>query len=221
MEKPELIPSLSSALVLVNHNSSDGILPILASPPKRRYQNWLMENERDLLKNLRLLDPKAITEIHNRFFADMYRYAYYRVGDESRAEDIASEAFTRMLEAFNSNKGPRSSIRGWLMGTVSNIVNDYFRMVYGQQISELSDFIQDPNNLPDSSVEIADQNLFVRSALRELTSDQQHVLALRFGSECSLAETANIMGKKPNAIKQLQFRALAALRRHLGENFDV
>ena len=88
-------------------------------------------------------------------------------------------------------------------------------------ISELSDFIQDPNNLPDFSVEIADQNLFVRSALRELTSDQQHVLALRFGSECSLAETANIMGKKPNAIKQLQFRALAALRRHLGENFDV
>ena len=107
------------------------------------------------------------------------------------------------------------------MGTVSNIVNDYFRMVYGQQISELSDNIQDQNNIPDLTVEIADQNQIVRSALRELTSDQQHVLALRFGSECSLAETADIMGKKPNAIKQLQFRALSALRRQLGENFDV
>jgi RNA polymerase sigma-70 factor (ECF subfamily) len=51
--------------------------------------------------------------------------------------------------------------------------------------------------------------------LKELTTDQQHVLALRFGSGCSLAETAEIMGKKPNAIKQLQFRALAALRKNL------
>lgn len=221
MEKPELISSLSSVLTLYNHHSSDGILPTIKRIPKRRFQYWLMEDERNLLKNLRILDPKAITEIHNRFFADMYRYAYYRIGDESRAEDIASEAFTRLLEAFNSNKGPRSSLRGWLMGTVSNIVNDYFRMVYGQQISELSDFIKDPNHPPDSSVEIADQNQIVRSALRELTSDQQHVLALRFGSECSLAETADIMGKKPNAIKQLQFRALAALRRQLGEDFDV
>ena len=51
--------------------------------------------------------------------------------------------------------------------------------------------------------------------LKELTTDQQHVLALRFGSGCSLAETAEIMGKKPNAIKQLQFRALAALRKNI------
>ena len=77
-----LIPSLGSALPRLDHHSSDGILPIIATTPKRRIQNWLMENERNLLKNLRILDPKAITEMHNHFFADMYRYAYYRVGDE-------------------------------------------------------------------------------------------------------------------------------------------
>ena len=56
-----------------------------------------------------------------------------------------------------------------------------------------------------------------RAALSQLTPDQQHVLALRFGSGCSLKETAEMMGKQPNAIKQLQFRALTALKRHLGD----
>lgn len=181
----------------------------------------LMDNERSLLKDLKLLDSQAITEVHNLFFADVYRYACYRVGDESKAEDIASETFTRMIEAFHSQKVPRSSLRGWLMGTVSNIVNDYFRMVYARPISELSDDIEDLNSLPDSSAERADQNEIIHAALQALTSEQQHVLALRFGSGYSLDETAGIMSKKPNAIKQLQFRALAALRRQLGDDFDV
>jgi RNA polymerase sigma-70 factor (ECF subfamily) len=40
-------------------------------------------------------------------------------------------------------------------------------------------------------------------------------LALRFGSGCSLAEAGEMMGRNANAIKQLQFRALAALRKAL------
>jgi RNA polymerase sigma-70 factor (ECF subfamily) len=50
-----------------------------------------------------------------------------------------------------------------------------------------------------------------------LTAEQQHVLALRFGQGYSLEETAAFMDKNVNAVKALQFRALAALQRELGE----
>lgn len=106
------------------------------------------------------------------------------------------------------------------MGTVSNIINDYYRVVYARPVSELTNDIEDQKNLPDETVERADQGEIVRRALGKLTSDQQHVLALRFGSGLSLVETADIMVKKPNAIKQLQYRALAALRRQIGDEFD-
>jgi DNA-directed RNA polymerase specialized sigma24 family protein len=43
------------------------------------------------------------------------------------------------------------------------------------------------------------------------------VLALRFGLGFSLDETAAQMKKNANAIKALQFRALAALQRQMGE----
>ncbi len=57
----------------------------------------------------------------------------------------------------------------------------------------------------------------VRDAFGELTPEQQHVLALRFSQERSLDETASIMGKTITAVKALQFRAVASLRRALEE----
>ena len=56
--------------------------------------------------------------------------------------------------------------------------------------------------------------------MRYLTSEQQHVLALRFGGEYTLEETAEMMGRKVNAIKALQFRALRTLRRHLAQESE-
>jgi DNA-directed RNA polymerase specialized sigma24 family protein len=50
-----------------------------------------------------------------------------------------------------------------------------------------------------------------------LTPEQQHVLGLRFGQGYSLEETAEILNKNINAVKALQFRALASLQRQIGE----
>ena len=52
---------------------------------------------------------------------------------------------------------------------------------------------------------------------QQLTPEQQDVLALRFGQGYSLEETAAHMKKKVNAVKALQFRALAALQRQIGD----
>jgi RNA polymerase sigma-70 factor (ECF subfamily) len=57
----------------------------------------------------------------------------------------------------------------------------------------------------------------VQSAYAQLTSEQQHVLALRFGMGYSLEQTATVMKKNVNAVKALQFRALSALQRQIGE----
>jgi RNA polymerase sigma-70 factor (ECF subfamily) len=66
-------------------------------------------------------------------------------------------------------------------------------------------------------VDLREQNRAVQVAYAQLTSEQQHVLALRFGQGYSLEETASYMKKKVNAVKALQFRALAALQRMIGE----
>jgi len=51
----------------------------------------------------------------------------------------------------------------------------------------------------------------LKNALHQLTEEQQHVIALRFGQGLSLGETAELLDKSVGAIKALQHRALAAL----------
>jgi RNA polymerase sigma-70 factor (ECF subfamily) len=173
-------------------------------------------SEKQEIKSLRALDPETITEVHNRYFPEVYRYVRYRLGDPSTAEDVAGEVFVRLLEALHSGRGPSKSTRGWIFGTASNLVNDSFRRVYKREVEELPEEIEmndfDPHEITEEREEVD----AVRIALTQLTKEQQHVLALRFGSGLSVKETAKIMRKKPNAIKALHFRALNSLRKHMG-----
>ena len=193
----------------------NGILPSIARPANLREYLTLMADKEVSLKALRALDPKAITSIHTEFFPVVYRYAHYRIGNETAAEDIASETFIRLLEAIHAGGGPQTSLRGWLMGTASNLVNDYFRAVYNKPTESLHDGLPAQNGDPVSQSEQTSRQETLRETISKLTPEQQHVLALRFGAGCSLAEAAEIMGKNVNAIKQLQFRALSNLRKNL------
>ncbi len=174
-----------------------------------------MGEQEALLRKLRQLDPQAITQIHALYYPAVYRYVRYRLGDEPLSEDITSEAFVRLLEAFHKGRGPKTSLKGWLIGTASNLVNDHFRAQYNQPTHPLSEQITSSTGNPELQVDEAARRAMIQSALARLSPPQQHVLALRFGSGFSLAETAAVMKKKVNAVKQLQFRALAALRQNM------
>lgn len=181
---------------------------------ERNYCSHLTD-EAALIKKLRALDPQAITSIHRSYYSHVYRYAHYRVGDPIVAEDLASEAFTRLLEAAKNRRGPRTHIRGWLMGTISNLINDHYRAFYRQPLEQIQDNLETEEHNPDQNFEVRELEHQIRYAIQQLSPLQQHVLALRFGNGYSLEETAEIMGKKVNAIKQLQFRAVAAMRRNM------
>jgi RNA polymerase sigma-70 factor (ECF subfamily) len=168
------------------------------------------------LEGLWVLDPQAIAAIFNRYYPDVYRFARYRLGDETAAEDIAAEVFVRLLEALQAGRGPEANLRGWLIGTTANLVNDHFRRSYTRPTAVLTENHLDEAADPPELTEVKEDRQNIRTALIKLTEEQQQVIALRFGSGCSLEETAMIMDKKPNAIKALQFRALESLRRIMG-----
>jgi RNA polymerase sigma-70 factor (ECF subfamily) len=73
-------------------------------------------------------------------------------------------------------------------------------------------------NAADDPVGSAERHLSeaqVRAALRQLTPDQQQVIALKFLEGLSNQEVADVTGKPVGAVKSLQHRALAALGRQL------
>ena len=174
-------------------------------------------DERSALNGLRKLDSQSIGVIYDQYFIEVYRYVRYRINDDTVAEDIASDVFVRLLEASQKNKGPQTNLKGWLIATASNVVNDHLRRQYRRPAEALSDSMPDMNTSVRAEVDLREQSQAVKAAYTQLTTEQQHVLALRFGQGYSLEETASYMNKKVNAVKALQFRALASLQRLVGE----
>jgi len=184
--------------------------------PMITFQMFLTDSQRDL-NGLRTLNTQAIGAIYDRYFNDIYRFTLYRINDEDLAKDISSDVFVRLLEAAKKKRGPNKNIKAWLFSTASHIITDHLRRHYRRPITELSKNLVDRSDSPVEEFEINQKNHLAREGIKHLSPDQQTVLALRFGQGFSLEETAIVMKKKANAIKALQFRALAALRRHVGE----
>lgn len=193
------------------------IKSISTSPTRGAAYIMINFDEHRALEGLRSLDSQSIGAIYDHYFPEVYRYVRYRIGDEAMAEDIASDVFVRMLEASKRKQGPQTNLRGWLIATASNAVNDHHRRNYRRPVEALSDAIPDGAASVTSEIDTREKNSQVRSALTQLTVEQQHVLALRFGQGYSIEETAAFLKKNINAVKALQFRALASLQRQIGE----
>jgi RNA polymerase sigma-70 factor, ECF subfamily len=169
-----------------------------------------------LLERARNNDHEALAAMHDQLYPVVYRYVRFRVDDDKACEDISSEVFLRFLTALRQSSHPVEDARAWMLGTASNLVHDYYRLKYRRPVENIEK--HETLVAPQTTESAIDRKMTseeLREMMQRLTPDQQHVLALRFSQELSLELTAQVIGKSVNAVKVLQFRALAALRRLL------
>ncbi len=173
-----------------------------------------MISEQELLVQAGQFDTQALSEIYDLYSPRLYRYAMRLLGDSSTAEDCVSETFSRFLKALQAGKGPRDYLQAYLFRTAHNLVVDHYRRHAERVTEELDD------DLPEleTTEEIAALNLSqrrVREALRQLTEDQQQVVALKFLEGWENEAVAKALKKPVGAVKSLQHRALAQLQKIL------
>ncbi len=177
----------------------------------------VVRDELILLNRARSLDENALTEIHERYYGDIFRYISFRINDRQTVEDLTSEVFTRFLSALQDKRAPQNTIQGWLYGAASRVVKEQYRKQKRVEETPLDESVPSQAIGPEQGVEnrmILEQ---LRHALSNLTEDQQHVLALRFGQSISIREVAKIVNKSEGSVKMLQMRAVAALTRQMQE----
>ncbi len=174
--------------------------------------------EEQLLARARRGHADALRQIYEAYFPAVYQFIRLRVADRATAEDIAGNVFVKLVRACKAGNVPHTSLRGWLFRVARSELHDHYGAQTRLRQTTLEEWLPAPNDQEPEAVFLRSLSLEqARWALRQLSDEQQEVLVLRFGQLLSLQETADIMGKKPNAIKALQFRAVNALRRLIGE----
>ena len=84
-------------------------------------------DDSDLLRRAREFDPQALGQIYDAYFERLYRYAYRFVDSPEAAQDIASEALRRFLEALRDRRGPNRHLAAWLYRVARNLAVDAHR----------------------------------------------------------------------------------------------
>lgn len=157
-------------------------------------------------------DKNAIGDIYRLYVDSIYQFCRLRLGNPQSAEDITSAVFTTFIQSLAQGKGPKYHLRGWLFKVARHAIYD----TYGKEqtlpletLEAWTDFDSiDPENQAFQTIDAE----ALRDRITMLSPDQQDILLLRFDQQLSLQETADILGKKVNTVKALQFRAVKRLR---------
>jgi RNA polymerase sigma factor (sigma-70 family) len=189
----------------------------LTWPPELPFE-FALERARDL-------DRSALGMLYRRFMPVVYRYVLARVGSESATEDLTSEIFLALLDAIPSMRAhDELTFVAWLLGIARHRVALHFRRLRTRPFEP--DPLPDEDHEPLATAGAEGDPLAIASAkerweevvgaLNKLTEDQRAVVVYRCVLGYSTNELAELLQKQPNAIRVLQFRALASLARHLG-----
>ena len=145
---------------------------------------------------------------------------YLRMQGARDVDDLTSEVFLAMFRNIATFSGTEANFRSWVFVIAHRRLQDERRRRFRRPAEESFD-----GSAADRLVETAAGADTEDEALRALATervgelcsrlvpDQRDVVLLRVLGDLTVDQVAEVLGKSPGAVKQLQRRAFGALRR--------
>jgi RNA polymerase sigma-70 factor, ECF subfamily len=169
-----------------------------------------------LVDRARSGDREALGAIYDVYAVGVYRYALVHVREPADAEDLVQRVFLKVIEALPGFEDRGVPFGAWLFRIARNTVIDFGRTRRPTTALDGDPNRHDATPGPSEIAELGADREAIRAAVLALTADQREVVLLRFFGGLSHAEIGLLLRKPENAVRGLQFRALATLRRRLG-----
>ncbi len=158
-------------------------------------------------------DKQALQLLYGRHHVKVYRFALRFVRDESAAEDMVSEVFMdvwRQADRFER----RSQVATWLLAIARNKALSTLRRRSNEQLDEeVAEFIEDPSDNPEVTMQKQERASILRSCLEQLSAAHREIIDLVYYHEKTIEEVAEIIAVPVNTVKTRMFYA----RKRIGE----
>lgn len=192
-----------------------------------------------LVDRYRAGDRTAVDELYREYHPMLFRFAYNRIRHREVCEDVVSDAWIRILRGLSTVDRRDSDLGAWMVTIVRNLIADYYKsarykrewvgavseVIVSAPHSKTSYSVVAGNSVdrssegdPEGTVTDYLMDSLVAQAVRGLTPEQARCIVLRFYREHDVAETAAALDCNVGAVKALQYRAVRALARALGDN---
>jgi RNA polymerase sigma factor (sigma-70 family) len=141
--------------------------------------------------------------------------AYLRGAGVEDPDGSANEVFLRAFRGLAGFDGGEDRFRSWVFTIAHHLLVDERRRRGRRAVSVPLATTPELASGDDPTIVLGDER--VRELLEGLAPDQREVVLLRIVADLSLEDTAAALGKRVNAVKALQHRAMRSLRKKLGE----
>ena len=114
-------------------------------------------------------------ELFAELFAPLHRYCTRLTGDGDHAEDVAQEAFIRLVT--HDVRGPLPALRVWLFKVATHLVRDHVRVADNRRrLLTLHPVTPSATPSPGAEMERAERVAHVRAALNTLSERDRTML---------------------------------------------
>lgn len=168
-------------------------------------------------------DSDALACLYERFADPLLRYLVLRTHkDLELAEDIAGNTWEKVARKIRDYRPKGNGFEAWLFSIARNALREHFRWA-GRRPERLMGEMLD-HDMPDGSESQEDllerkfESDRIASEVQALPRQQRRCIILRFFVGLTVNETAAVMNRSPNAVKQMQHRATRLLRERLGDH---
>jgi RNA polymerase sigma-70 factor, ECF subfamily len=162
------------------------------------------------------MNTETFTALYDVQYPRVFRYLLGRLRDEHAAEELAAEVFATALASLRKGLQPRR-VGSWLVGIADHLASRYWRDRQAEQERQREGHAvqagpameADPEELAIGRLEAG----ALWECVGELSPEHRQVLLLRVVAGLSAREVGEIMSRSEEAVRSLQLRALAMLRR--------
>lgn len=159
------------------------------------------------------MNRKLLEYVYKKYGRELYIYLYSLCKEQTLAEELVQETFAKAILSLSDE---HTNFRAWLYKVGKNLYQNY-RKKWGreEQYQEMPEIPYEAGVLERYIQNEENQRLY--QEILKLQEDQKQVIILFYFSECSIRETAEIMGLKEGHVRMLLTRARRKLKERLEE----
>ena len=145
-------------------------------------------------------------ELYETVYKDLYRLAYYYLGNSQDAEDVVSETVLKAYEKFASLR-KKEAFRSWIFKILVNQCMDFLRKKTAVETLEL---LKEPVFEPK-----LEDTMVAEDLLAVLSPEERQIVALAIFGGYKGEEIAKALHMKHSTVRSKYRRALKKLEQNL------
>ena len=159
---------------------------------------------------------QEFSDFYEQWFDRVYTYARHRTGSPTRADEIASDTFSRVLKNWETFDPAKADRRTWLFYIAFRAVADNYRAQRAGVVQglELAAEPQERGLGPPGEAERAQERRDLAAALAALDDKAREIVALRFYAGMTNRAIAKLLDLTESSVAVTLFRSVRRMRKN-------